>query len=423
VSAPREVLTGADLVLPDRVVTGGSLVIEDGRIVDVLPHALPAGGGTDVVDLAGRLVVPGFIDVHVHGLDGIDTMDGPSAVSDLAVRMPRFGVTAFCPTTIACSPAALQQTISAVRDARLAPAARSARVLPAHLESNFINPDYRGAQPESCLRLPPTAGHMGPPGATGPAGRPAPQSAHGGGFTGDDVLAAIEAAGPDVAIVTIASEIVGGIDLVRRLAKRGMIVSLGHSAATFDEALSAIQAGARQATHLFNRMPPMGHRDPGLAGAVLQSVDLAAELVCDGYHVHPGMMRVAIAAKGADRVMAITDGSAGSGRAPGARARLGGRFITVSEKAAFLDDGTLAGSTATMDRVFRVLTGIVGLSLIDSAILCATTPARELGLQGHGIIAAGAIADLTVLDQRMHVVETYVAGRPCLRSTAGQRPG
>ena len=169
-------------------------------------------------------------------------------------------------------------------------------------------------------------------------------------------------------------------------------------------------AGARQATHLFNRMTPAGHREPGLAGAALCHDDIAAEIVCDGVHVHPAIVRLAVAAKGPSRVMAVTDGTAGSGLEPGARATLGGRPITVRE-AAYLDDGTLAGSVLTMDRAFAFLAGPVGLSLVDAVRLTSTTPARELGLQGHGVLVAGASADLVVLDRRFQVVETYVAGR------------
>jgi len=138
---------------------------------------------------------------------------------------------------------------------------------------------------------------------------------------------------------------------------------------------------------------------------------VAAELICDGYHVHPGMLSVAIRAKGVDRVMAITDASAGAGLAPGSEARLGGRRLIITEQAAFLDDQTPAGSTATLDRVFRVLTSVVGLGLVEAARLCATTAARELGLTGHGVIAPGAAADLAILDRRLAVVETCIAGR------------
>src|SRR6185369_9234653 len=144
---------------------------------------------------------------------------------------------------------------------------------------------------------------------------------------GRDVLAAIEQAQPDVGIVTLAPELPGGIDLVRTLVAAGHRVSLGHSGADFDVAVAAIEAGARHATHLFNRMTPLQHRAPGLAGAVLARDDVAAELICDGFHVHPAMSRVAIAAKGPSRVMAITDATAGAGLPVGSTAHLGGRTI------------------------------------------------------------------------------------------------
>ncbi|MCX6545405.1 MAG: N-acetylglucosamine-6-phosphate deacetylase [Acidobacteria bacterium] len=399
------VLAGVDIVLPDRVTPGGTIIIEDGRISGVLSRVVPTASDVPRVDLPGHTVVPGFIDVHVHGLEGIDSLDGPGAVRELAARMPKYGVTAFSPTSVACPPDDLRMLVAAVRRCREAPDARSARVLPAHLESNFLNPDYKGAQALSCLRS---------PAAALAAGQRDRQSAHTEQFTAADILRVIEEAGPDVGIITLAPELDGAMALIRRLVASGRIVSLGHSAATFDIAIDAIRAGARQATHLFNRMPPLGHREPGLAGAVLQAPEIAAEIVCDGYHVHPGMLRMAIAAKGADRIMAITDGSAGAGLPPGSRARIGGRAIDVGEQGAFLEDNTLAGSTATMDRVFRVLTSVGGLGLVDAATLCATTPARELGLTGHGVIAPGAVADLVVLGPQSTVVETYIAGQACL---------
>jgi N-acetylglucosamine-6-phosphate deacetylase len=161
-------------------------------------------------------------------------------------------------------------------------------------------------------------------------------------------------------------------------------------------------------------MPTLSHREPGLAGAVLQAPEVAAEIVCDAYHVHPAMVRVTVAAKGPDRVMAITDGSAGAGLPTGTTARMGEHASHVTDQAAFLDDGTLAGSTATMDRVFRLLTSVIGLGLVDAAMLCATTPARELGLSGMGVIAPGAVADLVILDAGFSVVETCIGGRLCL---------
>ena len=221
----------------------------------------------------------------------------------------------------------------------------------------------------------------------------------------------IERAAPDVGIVTLAPELDGGLDLVRWLVGHGHRVSLGHSAATYDEAQAAIAAGARQATHLFNRMPPLGHRSPGLAGAVLQTDEVAAELICDGVHVHPALVRMAIAAKHPSRVMAISDATAVAGLPVGATASLGGTPITAGSSTAILPDGTIAGSILTLDRAFQMLVGTIGLSLVDAATLCATTAARELGLVGHGVLAPDAVADLVILDANFSVVQTYVAGQ------------
>src|SRR6185436_1879379 len=152
-------------------------------------------------------------------------------------------------------------------------------------------------------------------------------------WNGDDILAEIADARPDVGIVTLAPELDGALDLIRDLVSHGHHVSLGHSGATYEEAQEGIRAGARQATHLFNAMTPITHRAPGLAGAVLESDEIIAELVCDGVHVHPAMMRVALAAKRPDGIMAITDGTAGSGLSRGSRTTIGGRAITVRDAA------------------------------------------------------------------------------------------
>ena len=388
------VLSGAELVVPEGVHASGTLVIDGERIADIGAVKANAPSPVEVIDLRGHIVLPGFVDVHVHGLEGLDTLDGGQVIAGIAQRLPRFGVTGFCPTTVACAPAALREVLGSVSILRLQPTL-GARVLPAHLESNFINPDYRGAQPIGCLR--------GALGATGALGAEE--------FDGRDIVREIDAAGDNVGIVTLAPELDGALDLIRHLVAGGRRVSLGHSGATLAQARAGIEAGARQATHLFNRMPPLGHRDPGLAGAILTSVDVAAEIICDGVHVHPDVVRLAIAAKGASRMMAITDSVAAAGLPDGATASLGGRSIHVRNAAAYLEDGTLAGSVATMDRVFRFLIGDVGLSLNEAAQLCATTPAAELGLADTGSLIKGALADLVVMDREFTVKRTYVGGR------------
>ncbi|HEX6462824.1 MAG TPA: amidohydrolase family protein, partial [Vicinamibacterales bacterium] len=273
-------LSGADLVLPDRVLTGGTITIEGDRIVDIEGARFPDLQFT----FRDHYIVPGFIDVHVHGIAGTDSLDGGEAIRIIAERLPRYGVTAFCPTSIACDPAALRTMLNGVRAARTTRPPGGARVLPAHLESNFISAEYRGAQPLDCLRSPRAESDTGQTGA-GQRSR---------SFTGADILTEIAAARPDVGIVTVAPELDGALELIHELVVHGHHVSLGHSGATYEQAIEAVRAGARQATHLFNRMTPVAHRTPGLAGAVLECDDVIAELVCDGIHVHPAMMRVAL---------------------------------------------------------------------------------------------------------------------------------
>lgn len=377
---------GATLVLPDRLVHSGTLVVDGERILDISTR--PAA---DARDVTGMVIVPGFVDVHVHGVLGTDSLDDGEAVAAIAARLPRYGVTAFCPTSVACTPAELGVLLDAVRTARARPARGSSRVLPAHLESNFINDEFKGAQPRTCI--------------CAPAGRAE------GNFTGREILDRIRAGAADVGIITVAPEIDGVLDLIPELVAAGHRVSLGHSGATYEQAVQGISAGARHATHLFNRMTPLHHRSPGLTGAILESDAVAAEMVCDGVHVHPAAMRTAVAAKGAAKMMAITDGTGGSGLPRGAQARLGGRSITVAD-AAYLDDGTLAGSVLTMDRALRVLVNTVGLPLTVAAQMCATTPCRELGLHGFGVLSPGAMADFVVLDGNLEVVATYIGGVP-----------
>lgn len=388
------ILTGADVVLPDRVASNLTIVIDGDRIVDLVSGPREVGPGETRYDLTGHVIVPGFIDVHVHGVLGVDVMDDATAVRRVARHLPRFGVTAFCPTSVACAPETLARFLASVADARMTREPSAARVLPAHLESAYINPDYRGAQPLEWLRQ-------------------MSSEAISGEIASELIF------GPDVGILTMAPEIPGGLDLLRAARRAGIRVSLGHSGATYEQAIEAIELGACHATHLYNRMSPMTHREPGLVGAVLERDEVAAEIIGDGFHVHPAAARVAIAAKGRSRVMAITDGTAGSGLPRGACATLGGRRITVGDTAT-LDDGTLAGSVATMDRVFSVLVTRAGQSLVDAATLCSTTPARELGLNTQGAIVPGHLADLVVLSSSLQVVQTWIAG---VRTPEPQNPG
>ena len=400
------VIAGGDIVLPDRILTSASLVIDGDRVTAIEAKARVDSPGASIIPAADCYVVPGFIDVHVHGIEGHDTLNDGDPVAAMAALLPQYGVTSFCPTTVACSPDALRGVLKQVAPLRAKRPRTSARVLPAHLESNFINPEYRGAQPADCLRTP-------EPAKAGPH-----ESVHEGDFSARDILDVIAGSRAEVGIVTLAPELPGGIDLVRALVAAGHRVSLGHTGASLEEAMAAIDAGARHATHLFNRMAPITHRAPGVAGAVLAREEVAAELICDGYHVHSSMSRIAIASKGVSRIMAITDGTAGAGLAVGATAMLGGRRIRVTDQAAVLDEGTLAGSTLTMDRAVQTIVNTFGFSLAEACVMCATTPAKELGLAGFGLLAEGAFADVVILDRQFNVVRTLINGVEVYRTGA-----
>lgn len=395
-------LSGADIVLPDRILHGGSIVIDHGRIVAIEPRAIDAAAvGMSVTTCRNQIIAPGFVDVHIHGIEGIDVLEGPDAVAEVARRLPQYGVTAFCPTSVACTPQRLTSLLSAIARARSAPARLSSRVLPAHLESNFINPQWNGAQPGACLRTPQSA--KGAKGAKGTE------------FTGDDILAVIASQHSQVGIVTLAPELVGGLDLVRDLVARGHRVSIGHSGATYNEARAAIELGAHHATHLFNRMSSLTSRSPGVVGAVLESDAVAAEIICDGHHVHPSLVSMAIRLKSASRMMAITDATAAAGLPIGSRARLGDQPIIAGERTAVLEDGTLAGSTLTMDGAFRMLVHRLRVSLPDAARMCATTPAEAMGVAEIGSIVEGQWADLAVFSRDLVIQQTYLAGEPALQ--------
>ena len=323
-----------------------------GRIVAIDARDLGEVSGASRVDLAGSFIVPGFVDVHVHGVEGHDVLDGPGAVGEVAARLPKYGVTAFCPTSIACDPATLERLLADTGSAQAGTDDSSlpaARVVAAHLESNFINPEYNGAQPIECLRSARWS------------------STNEGAFTGQEILDTIERHRAAVGIVTVAPEIEGGLDLVRRLAaQRPPRLDRPHR-----RDLRADARGHRRRRDARDASVQPHVADDascaGRAGAVLESSSVGAEVICDGFHVHPSLVALAIRAKGRIGVMAITDGTAGSGLPVGARATIGGRPIVVTERTAELEDGTLAGSVLTMDGAFRMLVRDAGASLIEAA--------------------------------------------------------
>jgi N-acetylglucosamine-6-phosphate deacetylase len=359
----REVLTGS-VAGPGGGLRRARVVIEGGRIADV-----ELGGPGD----AGPIIAPGLVDLQVNGFCGRDAGEGPEAIAAISERLPSTGVTGFLPTLISRP---LEEGLDFVR-ATAAAGAPGARVLGAHLEGPFLNPAHRGAHDERWL-TPPLPALV------------------------DRVLAS------PPRLLTLAPELEGGLEAVRRLVCAGVLVSAGHSGATYEEALAAIDAGVRFATHLFNAMPPLHHRAPGLVGAVLDDARVTAGIIADGVHVHASLIGLAARAKGPAGLALTTDQVAAAGSPPG-RYRLSGREVTREGDTVRLADGTLAGSVATMDVLVRRAAAQVGLH--RALAMASRTPARVLGLSARGRVAAGCDADLVVLDPDLRVRRTLVGGR------------
>lgn len=358
-------LRGGRVVTPAGVVEGDVLV-DDGRIA-----AVGAGVATGAaVELAGRWVLPGFIDVHVHGGGGAqcNTSD-PGEIRRVAAFHARHGTTALLATTVAAPVEDLLAALGAIEAARQAPGEHEAEILGAHLEGPFLSPDWPGAMEGDAFLAPDV-----------------------------NVLMALLAGGRVLAM-SLAPELAGAPAVIERAAEQGVRVSLGHTNATYAQARAAVEAGARSVTHAFNAMRPLHHREPGMVGAALDLDELTCEVICDGVHVDPVAVRLLVERKGPKGTMLVTDAIEATGLADG-EYRLGDRRVVVrAGRATLPGHDTIAGSTLTMDRALRNVIAFTGASIPDAAAMAASTPARLLGIADRkGAIAPGLDADLVILE-------------------------
>lgn len=373
----RHVLQGT-LVLNDQAVEQGQVVLEEGRIVEVALQ--PRYDATR--NFGEGFVIPGLIDVHVHGIAGADMMQGRvESVGHMARRYAAHGVTGFLATTLTESREVTQRAVEAIRTYMEDPCADGAVVLGIHLEGPFLNPGYKGMQFEGHLERP-DMGYL---------------------------QTLLTWAGGKVVRVSLAPEMPGAGDLVEYLCRQGIYVSIAHTGATFEEALDAVLLGATQVTHSFNAMTGLHHRKPGVVGAALVCDDLYTELIADGIHVHPAVMRLLVRVKGRGRMMLVTDAMPATEMADGEYPFGGHRVIVRSGRAA-LADGTLAGSTLTMDRAVRNIVRLCGISVVDAVYMASTTPAESMGLRRKGKLVAGHDADIAVLSPDLAAISTWVAG-------------
>jgi N-acetylglucosamine-6-phosphate deacetylase len=334
----------------------------------------------EILDATGLVVAPGFIDLQCNGAVGVDLTSEPERLGEVAVALPRWGVTSWLPTVVTAPPTARQRAMAALAAFDEAAAAAP---LGLHLEGPFLAPERRGAHDPA---------HLAPPSV-------------------DAVGAEGWAAAAGVALVTLAPELPGALDVVRTLVDRGVTVAAGHTSATSAQAGAAIDAGVTYVTHLFNAMAPLHHRQPGLAGVALTDERVRVGLIADGIHVDPLVARLAARALG-DRLSLVTDAVAALGAGPGA-GNLGSLGVEVADAdlSVRLPDGTLAGSTLTLDRAVRNAVAFAGLDLAAAVRAVTATPAAVLGVADRGVVAPGAVADLVLLTPEGHVVATVVGGR------------
>jgi N-acetylglucosamine-6-phosphate deacetylase len=375
---PVKAIINARILSQGRFLEGKALLFGDR--IEGLADSPPADA--ESVDAGGGYVSAGLIDVHCHGFGGVEAGDDIGAEGLLAMSraLPAHGVTAWLPT-VSCLPwerygERLAEVAQAAR-ASASPDFSGARILGAHAEGPFISARKHGAQNPAHM-LPPDWERIRP------------------------LLGAIR-------LMTVAPETEGAPELIRRLAAAGITVSIGHTDADYDQAAVGIEAGATHATHLFNAMPPLLHRSPGAAGALLADGRVYCELIADGFHVHPAVLAITARLKG-DRLVLITDSIRFAGLPDGAHT-LGGQTVTVSGVECRLPDGTIAGSSLTLDRAVRNLRTLAGVPLEAALSAASANAAASIGETERGRLCPGCRADIAVFNPNMEPSQTFVGGR------------
>lgn len=368
------------IFLEGRFEDGLELAVEKGRIAGIMPLGTVKDG--DFVDAQGGYIVPGFIDIHIHGSVGCDVMDARTgSLERIASFLAKNGTTSFLATTMTLSADAIRSSIEAAAEFMKQEQAAGAQCLGIHLEGPFLNPDAKGAHDETYL-IDPSVESFNT-------------------IIGDNI--------DIIRLVTMAPELDGAAGLTSYLKARGIKVSIGHTRADYDTACRAIDLGMDHTCHFYNAMTPLKHRDPGVVGAVLDHGDNTVELISDLIHIHPAALRLAVKVKGCRKCALITDAMAAAGLGDGIY-NLGGLEVHVEMGAARLKDGTLAGSTLTQGKALKNMVGI-GVPLEDTITMLTSTPASIIGASAFkGHLKAGWDADVVILDRDLNVVSAYVKG-------------
>lgn len=368
-----------DLLWPDGAIRPGVLVVNGRQIEAIQPERTgPVDSSDQLISVpAGGVAGPGLIDLQINGAFGHDFTAYPDQVVAVGRYLPRFGVTAFLPTLMSMPLERYQVATGVIKS--LAPEAETARILGLHLLGPYLNPARAGVQNIPYLRRPAL-----------------------------DELMYLDAEA--VRLVTLAPELPGALPFIRALVERGIVVGLGHSNASYEQTLAAVEEGAGWGSQLFNAMAPLHHRHPGMAGALLADNRLRLALIADGIHLHPAVLRLAAAAKGAAGVTLISDAVTAAGMGKG-EYYLGAQKIVVDGNIARREDGTLAGGLLMLDQAVRNMVNLAGWPRHEVLTMASATPADCLGLTNKGRLEAGRDADVVIFDANLQVALTMIEGQ------------
>jgi len=378
----------ARALTPATVIPDAGILIRDGVIESIGPRqdiSLPSGA--QEISAIDQVAIPGFIDVHIHGAGGHDVMEATGeAMSTVAGTLARHGTTSFVATTVTASPDETCRSVEGIAQymtKQFEALQPRAEVLGIHYEGPFLNKVRRGVHPAEWIQ-PPSA---------------------------ELLNRLLQAASGKARILTIAPEVLGAIPCVKAAREAGVVVAMGHTDATYEQARAAIVQGVHHAVHVYNAMRPFSHRDSGVIGAVLTTPEVTAELIADGVHVEEAAMRLLLQAKGPSCVILISDGLSATGM-PDGKYMLGKFEVTVSGGVCRNAEGKLAGSTLTLDRALRNVVAL-GVPLQDAVRMLTANPAKLLGIEfKKGALRTGADADIVLLDENLQLTNVFTRGLP-----------
>ncbi|SEK52275.1 N-acetylglucosamine-6-phosphate deacetylase [Paenibacillus sp. cl141a] len=377
----NKIIQNVKVHLPHQILSSATVWISNEKLkrIEQTQEIEKIEGDDERIDGNGMWLIPGMIDVHIHGANGYDMMDGTEdSIQEVSRACAATGCTSFLATSVSST---IEDLLNMIRSVKaVIGREQGARIAGIHLEGPYLNPKRKGMQNEKYLRHPNL----------------------------EEMKLIIREAGSLIKMVTIAPELPGGLELISFLKEQGVVIAVAHSDATYEEAKLAFTAGASHVTHCFNGMRPIHHRDPGLIVAAFEEPHVSLQAIVDQVHLHPAIVRLMHRLKGPEGMVLITDALQAMGLGDG-NYMFGGHHVTVSDGIARLADGTLASSTVTMNEALR-LTEANGISMEDAVRMASTTPAHILGLSRKGKIEVGYDADLVLMDERYQVKWTMIEG-------------